>query len=345
MLRSFVLSVSSTLVALSVSMSAHAESAAPVQAEDVAAARSLGVQGIRLADEGKCGEALEKLERAEALYHAPTILGRLGECQVELGQIVRGTENLHRVVREPLAANAPAAFVAAQRRAKSVLERALPRIAYLVVRVDPKGVPGATVTIDGTPVPNALIGAERPTDPGNHEVVAMANGYNAAKTSVTLGEGAHQEVALVLTPNPSAAAPAVPAAPQSLPAQGPPPLPPPPPALSPSRDHTLAYVLLGIGGAGLLTGTVTGFMAIGKKDSLACPDQQCPPAQHDKLDSAKTLATVSTVGFGVGIASAAVGTVLLLTGGKAEAAPRAELGRVTARPFASQRLLGLEGSF
>ena len=69
--------------------------------ENIAAARSLGIQGVKLAEEGKCKEAIEKLERAEALYHAPTILGRLGECQVQVGQIVRGTENLNKVVRDP----------------------------------------------------------------------------------------------------------------------------------------------------------------------------------------------------------------------------------------------------
>src|SRR3954462_1213119 len=61
------------------------------QAENVAAARSLGMQGIKLADSGDCKAAIEKLSRAEALYHAPSILGRLGECQVEVGQIVAGT--------------------------------------------------------------------------------------------------------------------------------------------------------------------------------------------------------------------------------------------------------------
>jgi hypothetical protein len=105
-------------------------------------------------------------------------------------------------------------------------------------------------------------------------------------------------------------------------------------------------VLLGVGAAGLVTGSVTGLMAVGKKSSLDCPDKQCPPSQHDDLDSAKTLATISTVGFGVGIAGAAVGVVLLMTGGnKAEAAPSARLGSVTARPWASSKLIGLEGSF
>src|SRR6185369_16034100 len=52
------------------------------------------------ADAGKCPEAIEKLTRAEALHHAPTILGRLGECQVNVVEVVTSTENLNTVVRE-----------------------------------------------------------------------------------------------------------------------------------------------------------------------------------------------------------------------------------------------------
>src|SRR6478609_3076316 len=107
------------------------------QAENIAAARSLGMQGIKMADAGDCQGAIEKLSRAEALYHAPSILGRLGECQVQVGQIVVGTENLNRVVREQLAATAPKAFKDAQERAKGVLSTALPKIAHLTVKVDP----------------------------------------------------------------------------------------------------------------------------------------------------------------------------------------------------------------
>lgn len=310
----------------------------------MAAARALGVQGVRLADQGKCSEAIENLERAESLYHAPTILGRLGECQVETGRIVLGTENLNRVVREQLPPNAPAPFLAAQQRAKGVLDRALPRIAYLVVQVTPKDLASAVVTVDGAPVPNALIGAERPTDPGAHEVVVKAAGYNESKASVTLTEGSHQEVALVLTPDPNAAvAGALPA--QPTPVAPPPASPAPAPAASSGGNNTLAYVLLGVGGAGLVTGSVTGLMAMSKKSSLDCPDKHCSPAEHDTLDSAKTLATVSTIGFGVGLAGAAVGVVLLMTGNKTEAAPAARVGNITARPWAGSQMLGLEGSF
>ncbi|MFZ5891885.1 MAG: hypothetical protein ACOY0T_12595 [Myxococcota bacterium] len=351
MLRS--LSVIAPLLVLAIA----APSAAETAAEDVAAARSLGVQGIQLADSGRCNEAIDKLERAEALYHAPTILGRLGECQVEVGQIVRGTENLNRVVREQLAPNAPAAFKAAQERAKKVLDAALPRIAYLTVKVEPK-VAGANVTVDNAPVPPALIGAERPTDPGTHQVVASAAGYTEARSSVTLAEGAHQEVSLTLVQDPNAAT----ATTSALTTTGtttttngttttttdttpPPAAPTPAPA---ARDNSLAIFALGIGGAGLIVGGITGGLAISKKNSLECPDKKCPPSEHDALDGANTMAMISNVGFGVGIVGVALGTVLLITGGKKTEAPPATTTTTVglrAKPYADAHSIGVVGSF
>jgi hypothetical protein len=313
------------------------------QAENVAAARSLGIQGVQLADASKCPEAIEKLSRAESLYHAPTILGRLGECQVTVGQIVLGTENLNRVVREQLPPNAPKAFKAAQERAAKVLEAALPRIAYLTVTIEPREAT-PSVTVGGSPVSSALIGVERPTDPGKHEVVATAPGYLEAKTGVELAEGARQAVTLKLTLDPNTPATAPPATETPVPTTAPPPVDAVPPKAGGTK--TLSYVMLGVGGVGLAVGGVTGFMALGKKGDLDCPENTCSGAEAEELDSANTLALVSTIGFGVGIAATAVGVVLLVTsGGSKEAPPTAALGRLRVEPYIGSNSAGVTGTF
>ena len=84
----------------------------------MAAARALGIEGMKLADSGKCEDAIDRLSRSEQLHHAPSVLERLGECQVATGKYVDGTESLQRVVREELPPNAPAVFVAAKARAQ-----------------------------------------------------------------------------------------------------------------------------------------------------------------------------------------------------------------------------------
>jgi hypothetical protein len=322
------------------------------QAESIAAARSLGMQGIKMADAGDCKGAIEKLSRAESLYHAPSILARLGECQVKVGQIVLGTENLNRVVREQLAATAPKAFRDAQERAKGVLSSALPKIAHLTVRVDPADAK-PQVTVAGAAIPPALIGIERPTDPGTHEVVVSAPGYLEQKSQVTLAEGGSQEIAIKLEKDPAAAVATTP------PPVATPPVvttgPTAPPADSaPKKNNTLAYVALGVGGAGLVVGGITGFLALGKKGDLkGCEGTKCPSNQQSTLDSAKSMATVSTVGFTVGFVGVAVGVVLLVTGnsnssaslGAPKVAKREPLGRVHLEPWVGAQSAGLSGTF
>jgi hypothetical protein len=313
------------------------------QAENVAAARSLGIEGVQLAEAGKCTEAIEKLTRAEALYHAPTILGRLGECQVNVGQIVVGTENLNRTVREQLAPNAPKAFKDAQARAQKALDAALPRIGHLTVMVEPKEA-DISVTVSGVAVPTALLGVERPTDPGSHEVVATAPGYISQRTTVALAEAGRETVTLRLTLDPNAPKEAPPVAPVVAPPPAPPPAAPPPESSQGTR--TFAYVLLGTGVVGVATGSITGAMALSKKGDLDCPQNQCTGSEQDKLHSARTMALISTIGFAVGIPAAAVGTVLLITSGSSPKSAKAKPARrFAASPYVGPTSAGVTGTF
>src|SRR5258708_39978614 len=66
---------------------------------DVNAARELGKEGMKLADQGKCEQAIEKLSRAEKLFHAPTILARLGECPLKTAKLVAETRGVPRATR------------------------------------------------------------------------------------------------------------------------------------------------------------------------------------------------------------------------------------------------------
>jgi len=325
------------LVAM-VASTSHADDAA----ENTAAARTLGIQGVQLADAGKCPEAIEKLSRAESLHHAPTILGRLGECQVNVGELVTGTENLNTVVREVLPSNAPKVFFDAQARAQKVLTAATPKIAHLVIRITP-GDLKASVAVAGKPVPAALLGAERPTDPGTYQVTATAEGYKPSSATVTLAEGGHQDITLLLEKDPHAIS-ALPPTTGTVAVTTTDSNPPQPAA---QRSKAPAYVAFGIGGAGLVLGGVTGALALSKASD--CPNKVCP-TQGD-LDSAKTMATISTVGFGVGIAGVAVGTILLLTGknssepASATAAKRLPAAKLALHPWFGVSSVGVTGSF
>ncbi|HEU4539132.1 MAG TPA: hypothetical protein VFS00_33655, partial [Polyangiaceae bacterium] len=316
---------------------------------ELATARALGIEGVKLADANNCAEAVPKLDRSERIHHAPTTLGRLGECHVQLGALVLGTELLQRVVREPLPPNAPAVFVAAKARAQQVLDQALPKIGKL--RISVKAPPDArpAVAIDGEPVSSALLEVDRPTDPGPHRVEASAPGFRAASATVTLREGGSESVSLVLEPDPNAQR-VEPPGPAAAPTAAPTVAPPPAPAPAPERSSTprlVAYGALGVGAAGLVAGSVLGALTISKSNDLEgqCPNKQCAtPAAQDDLDGASRLGTWSTVAFGVGAVGLVGGVVLLLTSSPGASASAAAPGPAV-RPRVGFGSLGLEGTF
>ena len=288
-------------------------------ASGIAAAREQGIEGLRLASEGNCKEAVEFLERAEKLFSAPTTLVQLGECQVKLGRLVAGSESLQRVARADLPATASPAFKAAQQKARKLLEEVLPRIPKLRISLQAPPAARPKVLLDGEEIPAVMIGIDRPTDPGAHEIEAIAPGYLRASSRVSLAEGASEKIALTLEvdPNYKAAEP-IPTAPASAPASASS-APPPPtrdPTPPPPKSMVLPYTLLGVGALGLGAGAVFGLLAKGKKSHVddQCPvSKYCPVAAKADFDSATSLATFSTIGFGVGLGAAAVGVVLLLT--------------------------------
>src|SRR5205823_5826961 len=67
-----------------------------------------------------------------------------------------------------------------------------------------------------------------------------------------------------------------------------------------SSTNVLAFAGFGLGVLGLATGGVAGLLAISKKTDTTeryCDGSSCPPAADHGLSSARTFATVSTIGF------------------------------------------------
>ena len=324
------------------------------EAEQTAAARALGVEGVRLAESGDCAHAIDPLTRAEALHHAPTTLERLAECHIAVGKVVLGTEELIQVSRELLAPGAPAAFTAAQARARTALEPALAKVGKLRIHVEhpPQAVP--EVKVDDAVVAGAMLDADRPTDPGPHTISVSATGMKPVQTTLTLAEGQSQSVSLTLEPDPNAVAAAT-SAPSPTTAT---PLAPTTteqvPAGAPAQEKSKVPMIVayGVGGAGIVVGAIFGFVALGKQSTLnnECPSKSCNPSAQGDIDSLNTTATISTVGFGVGIVGAAVGTVLLLTSGSSRsssASSSSSHSPPTARitPYFGPSTAGLTGSF
>jgi hypothetical protein len=187
------------LAAASTAGVAHADPNSPTDS-DKAAARPFAIEGLRLAQAGNCKEAVEQLEKAEALVHAPTTAVPLAQCDIQLGKIIAGTELLNRVLNETLPPNAPPSFADAKKQARGILDAATPKIGKLRIHVEtPARVqPNAEVTVDGQPVPRVLLDNDRPTDPGPHHIQAHQAGVGSAEAEVSLAEGQTTQVSLRL---------------------------------------------------------------------------------------------------------------------------------------------------
>lgn len=313
---------------------APAVARADISDADRATARALAVEGQDALDRRDFKLALDRFSRADALIHAPTLLIGVARALGGLGRLVAAQEAYNRILREGVAEGSPAPFFAALDEARKELEALAPRVPAITIVV--KGPAAAQVTIDGQPVPAAALGAKRPADPGERVLRATAEGFEPGEAKVTLAEGEHRTVTIELR----AAAGAPPAGPVG----------PQPDGGGGISRTTLGVIALGVGGAGLALGGVTGALAIGKRSDLEaqCGGSTCPPSFQGDVDSYHTRGTLSTIGFIAGGACVAAGAILILTAPPGSTSGAS--GRLAARsswiaPVIGLGYAGAEGRF
>lgn len=241
---------------------------------------------------GKWDEAYEQFASAEAIAHSPVFVVFMGHCRRNAGRLLEAEAIYKRVADEKLADNAPAPFRDAKVEAERELSAIEKRIPTLVISAPAD----AKLTIDGNDV---TAGEVTRLDPGTYQVEGVRAGKTSRKT-VSLGEGQTEEVKLSFASTGRGAAVA--------PEEG---------SLAPG------IALLVIGGAGLVLGAITGGIALGLSNEIkeGCIDDHCLVSDAEKLDTAKLLAVISTVGFAVGGAAVVTGTVLVIVrpGGESSA--------------------------
>jgi hypothetical protein len=301
--------------------------------ESTAAARSLASQGASAFDAGRYAEALDFFTRAESLVHAPPHLLYMARSAEKLGKLVQAREYYIRIIREQLPKKAPQAFRDAQTAANAEVGRIEPRIASLVIQV--KAPEGATpnVTLDGSPITDALIGVPFPVDPGMHALVATAPGMKTGQAEVELADAERRQIELVLEPAvaapPAAAAPMQNAGPAAA-AQSRTPVVTEPPKDTggggPDWMRTGAYVGLGVGVVGVAAGTYFGLRSMSKRSDADKAAEACGSrclegsSQADEIDSlddaARSAQTLSIVGFIVGGVGLASGVTLYVLSGQ-----------------------------
>ena len=337
--RRTIARVRAVLFACAVSVTAFipAQGQAQEAADDATknAARELAYRAKAAFEHGDFAEARDLYGRAYALVPAPTLSIREARALVKLGLLVEGIEAYVRATRTKLDATSPEVFRQAVDEAHVELAQLRPRVPQLTVVVKGRNSRKLSVTMNGVPYPEALIGVARPVNPGTYQLAATTNEGQRVETSVTLAERAQGTAELVL---PAPAAPG---------GSHPPATVIEPPQAEPHREVPwLAYGAFGVGGLGLGVGVVTGWMASKKYSSLEqqCPEHRCVAdgsAEQD-IESFRRLRTVSTVGYVVGALSAAAGVALYFTLPSSKAGPPSG-ARLT--PYVTPQQAGFIGSF
>jgi hypothetical protein len=279
-------------------------------------ARELMAEGDKKLAAKDAAGAYKAYAEAHRLMNVPTTGLEVARVAESLGRFVEARDTCLLAAKLPTAPSEPKVFAKARRECAALAESVGPKLATLELAI--AGAPGGaivTVEIDGVPTTTVSATLSRRVDPGKRHVVAHLDGYADAKGEVVLEPGSTQQLKLALS-RASAAPPAT-----STPsAAAPPPVAPPAPAdaAAEAPSRVPAYVAWGVGGVGLVVGTVFGVRAIGKKgdrDEL-CPGGRCTTqAGLDRDGEARSSALVSTVGVGVGVVGAAVGTWLFVRGG------------------------------
>lgn len=234
------------------------------------------------------GDYLQAKRAFEEAFEAvpnPIVLLSVAESAAKVGLIDDAIANIDHYLQ--LRPDAPDHAQIVERRAALV---ALP--AHLVVTSDPSG---AEIALDGQPT-----GKKAPSEfevaPGDHQLQATLPGYEGDPISIHAAAGSRldqQLVLRVLPPPPAASAPAV--------------------ALQPARPLPVEapaaalWVTGSLGAAGLIAGTVLGFLAL-----KAHSDFDSKPTEA-AADRGERLALFSDVGFGVGAMAAITAAVLYLT--------------------------------
>jgi hypothetical protein len=282
----------------------------------------------RLMDEGKArmkekdhARAVDLFQRAHDIMHVPTTGIALARAHLAAGHLVEARDAALEVGRMPREGSEPAVFENARKQAKELDAQLKPRIPMLRVKI--KGGNVSRVAIDDVEIPPAIVGEPVAVNPGKRIVTAKSGEAAEARGEIELAERESKEIELVL-PHESGKALAATSSSSTS---------PPTPATTSTKVYgfgndeadfgqrrtPLANGLMlggaGLGAASLVVGSITGAMTLSKSSDLTqqCENDICAPSARDGLDSANTLATVSTIGFiaaGIGVTAAVVGFLL-----------------------------------
>lgn len=300
--------------------------AAPT-AKERAEAKSAWLKGKRLVTQEKRDEAVETLRIAVELDPRVQYQLDLARALVEVKILIEARD-----LCDAIAASKEPNIQKAKAAAATMKKDLEPRIPKITVKVSGDAV-GATATINGETVE---IGAPLSFDPGVYTVRARIGQNPEVSQRVELAERDERLVTL----DPSSGE-----APKEEEKEEP-----------SSGTMVPAAIAYAVGGAALVGGGVTGFLAFQKTDEVKdlCGGTQCPERYAGEVQTAQDFGTASTVLFALGGLGVTAGLILTFTVGmddgdtpkdESNEEKKSEEARVRIRPVVGPLGLGVHGTF
>jgi hypothetical protein len=269
---------------------------------ELEAARKLFDEGVRQEEAGAWSTALETFRKVALVRSTAAVHFHLGLCLENLKKWVEArseflaAERLSKEKKDPNAIG---------ERARAHAEALRPRIPTVILVPPPNGA-AVSVTIDGQPISNALLGAEIPIDPGSHRIEATAPGYLAFTRDIKIEERTSDRVQLTLTPEPEAPKPVAPA--------------------TGTRFGPLPWIVSGVAVVTLATSGV--FYGLRAREAAhlegACSGLDCDSSEQEHYDRGRAFTTAGNVFLIVGaVAGASAITLFVLNRDRATVAASA----------------------
>jgi len=281
-------------------------------ADELSEARAAFQRGIELEQAKNWAGALKQFRQVGQVKMTPQVRYHIALCEENLGKLVAALGGYELALADAETVGDGVSFKQEVEASVNDLRARIPKV---IIRRG-TGAEAAAIELDGVALGESSVGVEVPLDPGPHSLVATAPGHVKYSETLEVAEEETRTVTIDMKPLPSE---------------------PPPDISGGTPDDTgvkddggkkygfYPYVLMGVGGAALITSGV--LFVIRSRDLSDLKDKctrvddsnySCPPTLSDsersdlrsKADRVQTLDTVAPVMLGVGVVAAGVGGTL-----------------------------------
>jgi hypothetical protein len=278
-------------------------------AEELSEARAAFQRGIELEQAKNWPGALKAFRQVGLVKMTPQVRYHIALCEEQLGKLVAALGGYELALADAESVGDGVSFKQEVEASVGDLRARIPK----VVIERGSGADAAAIELDGVALGESSVGVEVPLDPGPHSLVATAPGYQDYSETIEVVEEETRTVTLELKPAPSDDS--APSASVGADDEG-------VKDLGGKRYSFYPYVLMGVGGASLIT---SGVLFMVRSSDLSTLEDNCEKVSAnsyscdtapDKADlrkrdhRVKTLNYVAPILLGVGVVAAGAGVTL-----------------------------------